>query len=375
MTEYMALISHAKSPSAKGKAVTLPGSGGKSRGAQGVLHTPVGKGSKDKDGGDSGGKGSGSGSGSKAPKSSKSPKSPTPTCFDKETKGPGSCGKGSRSKAPARIPHASASKASLKKFEHDFKGIGAGLRNLGNTCFLNSVLQSLTHSQLLVDAVKKSDHSRTCAAEEGSCVLCAMEQHISTARANGVPFSPLAVVQCLPQISSTLKLGDQEDAHEFLRGAVDAMQRALPDDDPNREARYPFSLFTGSIQSCIRCLQCQKTSVRLDPIEDIQLDVAAKTRYIHMYMYITPTPTLTVHAQLYAPSLETALGSFTRVEVLSGDNAYACEQCACTTEAQRYSLLHSVPSILSIQLKRFSFTKVIRVHHTGTYGKQCFWSH
>ena len=136
----------------------------------------------------------------------------------------------------------------------------------------------------LVDAVKKSDHSRTCTAEEGSCVLCAMEQHISTARANGVPFSPLAVVQCLPQISSTLKLGDQEDAHEFLRGAVDAMQRALPGDDLHREARYPFSLFTGSIQSCIRCLQCQKTSVRLDPIEDIQLDVAAKTRYIRIHM-------------------------------------------------------------------------------------------
>ena len=52
-----------------------------------------------------------------------------------------------------------------------------------------------------------------------------------------------------------------------------------------------------------------------------------------------------------------ALTLFTRVEVLSGDNAYQCERCAAVVEAQRYSLIHTVPSILSIQFKRFSFAK------------------
>ena len=212
---------------------------------------------------------------------------------------------------------------------------GAGLRNLGNTCFANSVLQTLTHSQVFVDAVRASSHRDFCEENaDGDCFLCVMEKHIVLARnLNNIPLAPQAVVDCFPKISPSLIQGNQEDAHEFLRGAIDAMQKSIPQNDPDRFQEYPFSLFAGGLQSCVRCTSCKKSSIRIDPIEDLQLNIDRTN------------------------TLEAALASLTRKESLTGDNAYECDHCKRKTDAFRSSSLSKIPPILSIQLKRFSFNR------------------
>ena len=113
------------------------------------------------------------------------------------------------------------------------------------------------------------------------------------------PIAPEHIVQCLPTISSTLilgayssppfastptetnhsspklthncyhfcrlhrHLGEQEDAHEFLRCMVDALQRSIPLETRKRKEQYPFSLFTGSVKNTVKCLKCKKTSCRI----------------------------------------------------------------------------------------------------------------
>lgn len=47
------------------------------------------------------------------------------------------------------------------KWERVYR-VGAGLHNLGNTCFLNSTVQCLTYTPPLANYLLSKEHSRSC---------------------------------------------------------------------------------------------------------------------------------------------------------------------------------------------------------------------
>ncbi|KAL3876474.1 hypothetical protein ACJMK2_034317 [Sinanodonta woodiana] len=217
--------------------------------------------------------------------------------------------------------------------------VGAGLVNLGNTCFLNSTLQCLTYTPPLVNYCLSSEHNDTC-KQAGFCMLCELQRHIRRCleQPSGA-IRPQAILQKLKLIARQMSWGRQEDAHEFLRFVIEAMQKACHNgytklDKFSKETTVVNRIFGGFLRSQVLCLQCKERSNTYDPFLDISLDIKN------------------------VPSLEKAFEKFVHPETLDIDNAYMCGKCKQKVPAQKRFSIHKAPNVLTIQLKRFDYNRM-----------------
>ncbi|TRY64549.1 hypothetical protein DNTS_008224 [Danionella cerebrum] len=99
-----------------------------------------------------------------------------------------------------------------------------GLINLGNTCFMNCIVQALTHTPLLRDFFLSDRHK--CEMQSNSCLVCEMSQlfqeFYSGHRSPHIPFRLLHLVWTHAR---HLAGYEQQDAHEFLIAALDVLHR------------------------------------------------------------------------------------------------------------------------------------------------------
>lgn len=110
---------------------------------------------------------------------------------------------------------------------HEIRKIGSGLVNLGNTCFLNSVLQCLTYVAPFANFCTSREHSKQCQLKNGWCAFCSLESHISKSlTSHGKTVGPNEIAKHLPALSKKFKIGRQEDAHELLRFLLDSCQKS-----------------------------------------------------------------------------------------------------------------------------------------------------
>ncbi|KAL6861915.1 hypothetical protein ACP4OV_017615 [Aristida adscensionis] len=215
--------------------------------------------------------------------------------------------------------------------------IGAGLQNLGNTCYLNSVLQCLTYTEPFAAYLQSGKHKSSCRTS-GFCALCALQNHVKTAlQSTGKIVTPSQFVKNLRCISRSFRNSRQEDAHELMVNLLESMHKCcLPSGVPSESpSAYDKSLvhkiFGGRLRSQVKCTRCSHCSNKFDPFLDLSLDIAKATTLVR------------------------ALQNFTEDELLDGGaKQYQCERCRQKVVAKKRFTIDKPPNVLTIHLKRFS---------------------
>ncbi|XP_019731408.1 ubiquitin carboxyl-terminal hydrolase 36 isoform X2 [Hippocampus comes] len=226
-----------------------------------------------------------------------------------------------------------ANKLTLK-WERVYR-VGAGLHNLGNTCFLNSTVQCLTYTPPLANYLLAKEHSRVC-HQSGFCMICVMQNHIIQTFANtGNAIKPVSFIRDLKKIARHFRFGSQEDAHEFLRYTIDAMQKACLNGYPKLDRQTQATtlvhqIFGGYLRSRVKCSICKSVSDTYDPYLDIAVEIRQAVNIVR------------------------ALELFVKPDVLSGENAYMCAKCKKKVPATKRFTVHRTSNVLTLSLKRFA---------------------
>ncbi|CAM9631781.1 unnamed protein product [Lampetra fluviatilis] len=221
---------------------------------------------------------------------------------------------------------------------------GAGLRNLGNTCFLNATLQCLAYTPPLANYLLLQEHCSTC-QQSDFCLMCVMEHHVvSTFNNSQRVLTPKVITKNITRIAKHLRIGRQEDAHEFLRYVVDGMQASClyghSELDRYTEATtLIYQIFGGYLRSRVECMQCCNHSDTFDTCLDIALHINNSSDLVE------------------------AFEEFFNKETL---DEYTCGMCCCKGEATKTMALHRLPNVLTVSIKRYNLYGV-KINRNITY--------
>ena len=239
-----------------------------------------------------------------------------------------------------------------------------GLRNLGNSCYMNSVLQCMFNTTQLADYILsnsyRSDINRKTKFGSGGLVAESFAVLLRAVWSGQYRYLiPSDIKRISGNINDRFAGYNQEDSHEFLLFLIDGLHedmnkvtnftyKEIPDNNllsdeeaakqawqhhKRRNESVMVELFNGQYKGSIRCLHCGKTSKTFDAFQFLTLSLPSR-----------PT------------SLTELIKDFTKDEKLTGDNRWDCPRCKTKRDAVRTISLWKLPPVLIVHLKRFVYT-------------------
>lgn len=253
-----------------------------------------------------------------------------------------------------------------------------GLSNIGNTCFMNSALQCLSNTPPLTNYILNDNYINDINVnnplgmhgEIAKTYADLIKNLWSGSNSTYIPREfKMAVGRFAPQFSSY----SQQDCQELMAFLLDGLHEDLnrikekpyieikneielrPDEVVAAESWSNYrkrndsivvDTFHALLKSTLVCPECDLVSVTFDPFCYLSLPLPVKREKLTELE--GPKPAL---------QLKDCISQFTDVERLGADDPWYCPKCKKHQQATKKFDIWSLPKILIIHMKRFSFSR------------------
>lgn len=227
-----------------------------------------------------------------------------------------------------------------------------GLRNLGNTCFMNSIIQCLINTKPLRDFFNDSSYTKKLKTRSGvASAFADLLEEFNSARSSSY-VSPASLKRQVEKRASQFSGYSQHDSQELLLFLLDGIHEDM--NHCNRSAhkyveldKLPFleqaseswrqytlrdfspivEIFVGQIVSTLTCLSCDEQSTVFESFWDLSVPLGS--------------------------TVESCLKKFTTEETLDGADKPMCDNCKKQRKMRKVYKMWKLPEVLIIHLKRF----------------------
>lgn len=230
-----------------------------------------------------------------------------------------------------------------------------GLENLGNTCYINSIIQVFLNTPSLVHYIKTQqyvdDVNETKNEKEILFNFNKLIDGISKCSNNQVVV-PKTFISTLYKYNDDL-IGTQQDCCEFYNYLLNTFHETIAQKTifkmKNKSNSYISKLslnawnkffskeysvfikyFYGQLRTTIKCLKCNNKSYIFEPYSNLSLPIDD------------------------CETLQECLDFYMKEELLCDNNKYYCGNCAEKNDATKKINIQYLPKYLTIQLKRFN---------------------